>query len=122
MRADTWGPVASLITLACCLGLAPIITALTAVGLGFLINDLILIPLLVLFLGLTLWQLHRDRSRHGASGPLAAAWPGSVLAVAGLWIAPAAAWIGIAALIAGALWNLLLVRRRKKQPATAEEV
>lgn len=86
MRADIWGPIGSAITAACCLGLAPVVSALAAAGLGFLIKDVILIPLLVLFLGATLWQLHRDRRRHRAVGPVATGWAGAVLTLVGLWL------------------------------------
>jgi hypothetical protein len=43
--------VGSILAALCCLGVAPIIGALSALGLSFLVNDLILIPLLVFFLG-----------------------------------------------------------------------
>ncbi|MCZ6548873.1 MAG: hypothetical protein O6837_12280 [Deltaproteobacteria bacterium] len=39
-----------------------VIAPLTAIGLGFLINDLILLPLVLVFLLMTLWGLHRGRS------------------------------------------------------------
>ncbi len=41
----------SVVVGACCLGLAPVIAAFTAMGAGFLINDAMLIPLLVFFFG-----------------------------------------------------------------------
>ena len=68
MHADKWGPIGSIFAALCCLGFAPALAALSAVGLGFLINDLVLIPLLVLFLGTTIWGLHRDRARHKTPG------------------------------------------------------
>lgn len=55
-HADKWGPIGSIFAALCCLGFAPALAALSAVGLGFLINDLVLIPLLVLFLGATIWD------------------------------------------------------------------
>lgn len=117
MRADTWGPVGAAITPACCLGAAPVVTALTAVGLGLLLQDAILIPLLAVFLGLTLWQLFGDRRRHGSSGPLVAAGVGSVLTVAGIWISPLVVGMALAAVFGAALWNLWLVwRLRRAKP------
>ena len=56
MHADKWGPIGSIFAALCCLGFAPALAALSAVGLGFLINDLVLIPFLVLFLGATIWD------------------------------------------------------------------
>lgn len=51
--------VGTAITAACCLGLPVALSALTAIGLGFLINDAILIPLFIGFIGFNLWLLHR---------------------------------------------------------------
>lgn len=39
----------------CCLGTPALLAFLTAAGLGFLINDFILIPLLILFLALAVY-------------------------------------------------------------------
>ena len=48
-----------------------VIAPLTAIGLGFLINDLILLPLVLVFLLMTLWGLHRGRSGPASIGLLA---------------------------------------------------
>lgn len=114
MRSDTWGPVGSAVAAACCLGLAPVATALGAVGLGFLLHDLVLIPLLALFLGATAWQLYRDRRRHGRTGPVWLVVPGALLTVAGLWLSPIAVGLGLVAVFAASLWNLGLVWRRRR--------
>ncbi len=60
--------------------------ALSALGLGFLINALILIPLLGLFLGATIWALHQDRRRHDRGGPERLAWAAALATVGGLWL------------------------------------
>lgn len=39
---------------ACCLGVTAVLSLLTAIGAGFLINDAVLIPLYVAFLALSL--------------------------------------------------------------------
>ena len=39
------------------------------VGLGFLVNDAVLIPLLVLFLSVTLWGLYLGKRHHGSWMP-----------------------------------------------------
>lgn len=54
-HAGAWGPVGSFIAELCCLGVVPVLAALAAVGLGFVVNDLILVPPLVLFLSVTLY-------------------------------------------------------------------
>lgn len=72
MHADRWGALGSVFAALCCLGAAPVLAALSAVGLGFLIHDAILIPMLALFLGVTIRALNRDRSprarRAGEAG------------------------------------------------------
>lgn len=121
MRADTWGPVGAAIAAACCVGFVPVLTALTAVGLGFLLHDAILIPLLVGFLALTLWQLVRDRRRHGRSEPLVAAAVGSVLTVVGVWVSTLLVGLSLAAVFAAALWNLWLIRQLRRRRAGSRD-
>lgn len=111
MHADKWGPVGSLVAALCCLGAAPVVGALGAVGLGFLVNDLILIPLLVGFLGVTVWTLLRDRPRHNRSGPVATSMIGAVATLGGLWISGVVVGAGLTLLLTGSVWNWALVRR-----------
>ncbi len=119
MHADKWGPFGSILAALCCLGAAPLLAALSAVGLGFLINDLILIPLLTFFLGAALWGLHRDRRRHERAGPMSAAWGGAGLTLGGLWISPVVVGGGLVLLTGSSLWNFLLIRGLKKQRTSA---
>src|SRR5260370_41690585 len=114
MRADAWGPIGSAIAAACCLGLAPVVSALTAAGLGFLIRDAILLPLLALFLAATLWQLHRDRRRHRVMGPVALGWAGAALTAAGIWLQAAVVGLGLTILVARSARNLALGYRLRR--------
>lgn len=113
MHADKWGPLGSVFASLCCLGVAPVLGALSAVGLGFLINDLILIPMLALFLGATIWALNRDRERHERAGPERLAWGAALLTVGGLWVSGVVVGVGLALLTAASAWNWILVRRRR---------
>ena len=113
MHADKWGPIGSIFAALCCLGFAPALTAPSAVGLGFLINDLVLIPFLVIFLGATIWGLHRDRPRHHTPGPEYLAWVASGLTVGGLWISGAVVGTWLTLLVAASVWNVLALRRRR---------
>lgn len=63
-------------TAACCLGVAAALSALTAIGAGFLINDAFLIPLYVLLLALSLWLLYRSAKAHAGLVPF---WVGEAL-------------------------------------------
>lgn len=109
-HASAWGPAGSVFAALCCLGVAPVLAALGAVGLGFLVNDLILIPLLVFFLGVTVGALKRDRPRHGRAGPVALSFAGALATLAGLWISGVVVGVGLTLLVSGSLWNWGLVR------------
>jgi len=63
------GSLGSIFASICCLGFAPALAALSAVGLGFMISDAILIPLLALFLSLALWGIKNSQKRHGKTTP-----------------------------------------------------
>lgn len=110
MHSDKWGPLGSIFAALCCLGAAPVLGALSAVGLGFLISDAILIPLLALFLAATIWGVHRDRRRHASPGPLMLSSLAAGFTLAGLWISSIVVAVGLVALVASSLWNFRLVR------------
>lgn len=83
------GLIGAGIAAACCLGLPIVLTALTAIGLGFLIHDAILIPLFMVFVGFNLWALNRSvnnqaLSKTGAFSPFKLASLGAVISVLGL--------------------------------------
>jgi hypothetical protein len=48
----------------CCLGFPALLAVVSAVGLGFLINDAVLLPLLGVSLSITLWGLYRGTRHH----------------------------------------------------------
>lgn len=101
---------------ACCLGVASVLAVLSAVGAGFLIRDVILIPLYLLFLGLSAWLLYRSTRAHGDLTPFRAGLGGLVAAFVGLWISPVLVYAGLAVLIAGNLWDF---RNGRKAQASA---
>ena len=61
---DKFGLVGSVFATLCCIGAPALISFIFAIGLGFLINDAILIPLLVLFLIFTLIGLFLGMQHH----------------------------------------------------------
>lgn len=65
---DKVGVGGSLFAALCCLGFSALLSILSAVGLGFLINDAILLPLLVVFLALALYGLYRGYQTHRKPG------------------------------------------------------
>jgi len=62
---DKLGAVGALFSVLCCIGAPAIVSLVFAIGLGFLINDAILIPLLALFLVSTLVGLFFEMRRQG---------------------------------------------------------
>lgn len=111
-HADKWGPLGSIFASLCCLGLTPLVGTLAALGLGFLINDLILIPMLVVFLGISIWAFDRDRHRHLHWGPEAISVFAAALTLVGILLFfPSLVIMMLAFLVGASIWNLILVRR-----------
>jgi mercuric ion transport protein len=95
----------------CCAGVPAVLGALSAAGLGFLINDLILLPLLALFLGLALWSLSEGAHKHGTRAVLVLGGLGAALMVAGILTSPLVVYAGSAAMISASIWNALAIRQ-----------
>ncbi len=108
----------SLVVGACCLGFTPVIAALTAMGAGFLVSDAILIPLLVVFLGLSVWTLWLSKKKHGRNGPLYTGLVSSVAAFAGLWVFMPIAYVGFVSLVGASVWDFLIARKQASGCAT----
>ncbi len=94
--------IGTAITAACCLGLPIVLSALTAIGLGFLIHDAILIPLFIAFVGFNLWMLHRAVNAQEADptetmSPFKLAATGGIISILGLLLSVAG--IGLATLL-----------------------
>ena len=67
-HTDKVGVVGSVFSALCCLGFPALLSILSAIGLGFLINDAVLLPLLTVFLFVTLIGLGLGmREHHRAS-------------------------------------------------------
>lgn len=101
---------------ACCLGVTGALSVLTAIGAGFLINDAFLIPLYVGLLGLSVWLLYSSARSHGNLIPFWAGLGGAIVAFAGLWILPVLVYAGLAALIAGSVWDFWNTRSARAFP------
>ncbi len=109
-RATGAGLVGSTVALLCCAGVAPVIGVLSAIGLGFLLRDAILIPLLVLGLGVTVWGLWQGRRCHGGSGPLVVGGVGSLITVGGVLAWVPLAFVGFVGVVVAGVWNFAAVR------------
>ena len=86
--------IGTAITAACCLGLPIVLSALSAIGLGFLIHDAILIPLFIGFISFNLWLLHRATDKQQTSNteiitPFKLAAIGGAISILGLLLSVA---------------------------------
>lgn len=119
-HGDKVGLIGAVIAALCCIGTPAVIAFLVAIGAGFLIHDLILLPLLVLFLGISLWGLWKSKDRHGSRMPFAiglvAAFVtvGSIggLVVGSVWVSIWMVYLGIVGLLAATALNIILAYRR----------
>ncbi len=106
LHAEKWGPLGAIFAAACCLGLTWLVSLVTALGAGILIRDSILLPLVVIFLAVTIGGLSRSYRRHSWTVPLAAGSLGAALLLVGMFTARPLSYAGIALLIAAPLLDL----------------
>ena len=107
---DKIGVGGSLFAALCCLGFPALLSLLLAVGLGFLIKDAVLIPLLVAFLVVALVGLARGMRHHHRAWALILGAAGAIVTFVSVGIRPSGlfAGIGIAGLIVASLLNIWL--------------
>lgn len=111
------------IAAACCLGIPVVLSAVAAVGLGFLINDAYLLPMFVGFTGLNLWTLYRSARKHEtlSEEAMLAFWIASIGAVVSatglglmvtgiLPVARILIYLGLAVLAACNIWDFSIDR------------
>ncbi len=116
-RATAAGLVGSTFALLCCAGVAPALGLVSAIGLGFLIHDAALIPLLVLALALTMWGIQQGRRCHGRNPPWVLGWVGSTLTLTGLFLWIPLAFAGFAVVVGASVWNVLAIRACEVRPS-----
>jgi mercuric ion transport protein len=112
---DKIGIAGSIFAALCCLGFPALLAIVSAIGLGFIVKDAILIPLLLVFLGVTLLGLYLGTRHHhepwalvlGGFGALAMA-----LVFLGLVRSLVLAYGGIAALVVASILNVWLRTRQ----------
>ncbi len=112
-HTDKVGIAGSIFAALCCLGFPALLSILSAIGLGFLINDAILMPLLVVFLIVTLVGLYLGVRHHGSwlaflVGLISAA---SVFIFIFVTFNKVLALIGVVGLIAAGVLNVCLRMR-----------
>jgi mercuric ion transport protein len=111
---DQIGAGGSVFAALCCLGTPAIVAVLSAIGLGFLLRDAILIPLLVAFLLATVAGLYLGVRHHGRRMAFIVGVAGALVTLLAIVLAGsgALAAIGIALLIGASLLNVWLRARQ----------
>ncbi len=109
------GYLGTLLDSLCCLGVSIVIAPLTAIGLGFIINDLILLPLVLVFLLITLWGLYTGWKQHGLQVPFFLGIFAAVLLIPSFFVSAYLAAFLLILLLAATIWNTAAAVRPAKQ-------
>lgn len=114
---DKVGVGGSLFAALCCLGFPALVSFLSAVGLGFIIDDAVMIPLLVTFLIITLGGLYLGMRHHHEPWALILGGVSAIATLVFVALAPSnvLAGIGIAGLIGASILNVLLRSRQLRR-------
>jgi mercuric ion transport protein len=116
---DKIGIGGSLFAALCCLGFPALLSILSAIGLGFLINDAILLPLLVVFLLVTLAGLALGMRHHGSPWALVVGAVSAAAMFVFIFVRfnSALAGLSIAGLVVASGLNVWLkIRQRRCEP------
>jgi len=101
------GPFGTLFSALCCFGTPVLIALLSALGLGFIINDAVLLPLLIFFLAINGWGLWSSFEKHHNRLPLVIHIISSVLLVVFIfviYILPIAI-LGLIGVFSSSIWD-----------------
>ena len=111
MKRQLIGMVGTIVTALCCIGTPALLAFLAAIGAGFLLNDLILLPLLAVFLGISLWGIRRSTATHGQQRPFVLAVVSGVVTFVAVWLSRPLVLLGLLGLIAASVWDMALHQR-----------
>jgi mercuric ion transport protein len=109
-HTDKVGIAGALFATLCCLGFPALISIVSAMGIGFLINDAILLPLLVVFLLIVVAGLYFGVKHHGSWLALSVGTTSAVITFIAIALVSnkLLAIVGIAGLIVASILNVWL--------------
>lgn len=105
------GAIGSIFASLCCLGFAPLVAVLSGAGLGFIVSDAVLIPLLALALAVALWGIRGSQKKHGQRAPFLVGLGGAIAALVGLFVFVPLHVTGLILLVGASVWDIILLRR-----------
>lgn len=113
-QLDKIGAIGAIFAALCCLGVSAVVSLVASLGLGFLINDAVLLPLLILFLVVDWSGLFAGRRRHGYLSPFLTGLAAGTALLLFTFLIPVkpVAYLAIAGLIAASVMNAVFARKR----------
>lgn len=96
----------------CCAGFPLLLAGITGIGLGFIINDLILFPILFIALGFMFHSLYYNKKKHLSTIPIYIGILSTLLLLIGIFVTPII-WIGIIGLFIASIWDYKLIKNCK---------
>ena len=106
-QLDKVGVLGSILAALCCIGTPALLAFLSAIGLGFLIHDVVLLPLLAGFLILTGYGLAVSKKRHGRKEPLIVFGVSAAVIVTAMWFSTVGVIIGMVGLSLSTILNIV---------------
>jgi uncharacterized membrane protein len=114
------GLIGAGIAAACCAGKVAVIAAVSAVGLGAIVEHAYLYPIFVGFVAFSLWMLYVSASAHGKLAPFWLSLAGGVFGSVALWLSVTGtvvfpgSWhlfVAAALFLGGSVWDFINGRR-----------
>lgn len=107
------GVIGTVIAALCCLGTPVIVSIIASMGIGFLLTDSILVPILLLFLGWLGWTQRRAMAQHQHRGPLIGTAIATILMLVGIFVLPLLIVLGLLVVVGSQVWDLRLLSQWK---------
>ena len=114
-----WSTILGGFTALCFVNFPMALAFLTGIGLGFLINDLILFPIFFFSLGVMVYSLNYNRKNHLSFTPIFVAIISALIILTGVFFETIVAVValGVAGLFIATIWDFILIinMRRKEE-------
>ena len=105
-----WSSFVGSFSALCCAGTPLLLAFLSGIGLGFLINDFILFPLLFISLGFMFYSLNKNKKKHLNMKPIYIFIASAVAILTGIFVKQLI-WLGIIGLFVSSIWDYVLMRQ-----------